>query len=60
MDLYRDLYFYMLRASEKALRELERQNYGTAQEILISAQQAAEERFLNQDNSQAAEPETHP
>lgn len=37
MDLYKELYFQMVRASEKALRELEQQNFGAARSILISA-----------------------
>ena len=52
MELYRELYFQMMRASEKALRELEQQNYGTARRILISAQQEAEERYLNRNDFQ--------
>jgi hypothetical protein len=56
MDLYRELYFRMVRASEKALRELERQNYGAAQDVLIAAQQEAEELFINQEDTPEAEP----
>lgn len=48
MDLYRNLYFHMVRASEKTIRELDQQNLGTARTILISAQQEAEELYLNQ------------
>ena len=48
MDLYRNLYFHMVRASEKAIRELDQQNLGTARTILISAQQEAEELYLDQ------------
>ncbi len=48
MELYRTLYFHMVRASEKAIRELERQNMEAARNILISAQQEAEELYLNQ------------
>ena len=47
MDLYKELYFQMVRASEKALWELERQNLGAARSILIAAQQEAEEQYLN-------------
>lgn len=57
MNLYKDLYFSMVRASEKALRELEQQNFGNAQRILIAAQQEAEEAYLNHGSEkQQAEP----
>ena len=48
MDLYRNLYYQMVRASERALRELEQQNFGNARNILIAAQQEAEEQYLRQ------------
>ena len=48
MELYKELYFQMVRASEKALREMERQNFGAAKSVLIAAQREAEERFLNE------------
>ena len=54
MDFYKDLYFQMVRASEQALRALERQDFGTARSILISAQQAAEERYLEQEEAEAS------
>lgn len=38
----------MVRASEKALRELEQQNFGAAGSILIAAQREAEERYLRE------------
>ena len=53
MDFYKDLYFQMVRASEQALRALERQDFGTARSILISAQQAAEERYLEEEEAEA-------
>ena len=53
MDLYKELYFQMVRASEKALRELEQQNFGVARSILISAQQATEEGYLNETEPRA-------
>ena len=48
MDLYKELYFQMVRASEKALRELEQQNFGAARSILVTAQREAEERYLHE------------
>ena len=56
MDFYKDLYFQMVRASEQALRALERQDFGTARSILISAQQEAEECYISQENPTEAEP----
>ena len=53
MDLYKELYFQMVRASEKALRELEQQNFGDARSILVAAQQEAEERYLNETDPRA-------
>ena len=57
MNVYQTLYFQMASASEKALRELERQNFGRARDILISSQQEAEELYLRQTSpeKQAAE-----
>lgn len=52
MDLYRNLYYQMVRASERALRELEQQNFGNARNILIAAQQEAEEQYLRQTDGQ--------
>ena len=52
MDLYRNLYYQMVRASERALRELEQQNFGNARNILIAAQQEAEEKYLSQTDGQ--------
>ena len=49
---YRNLYYQMVRASERALRELEQQNFGNARNILISAQQEAEEQYLRQTDGQ--------
>lgn len=47
MDTYRELYFHLFRATEAALQALEQQNFGTAQEILIQAQQLSEESVLS-------------
>ena len=48
MEEYKAPYFILLAASEKALRAMDAQNYGTARDILISAQQEAEEYILNE------------
>ena len=47
MTDYKQLYARMVGASERAIEEIERQNYGMAKEILISAEQDCEERFLS-------------
>lgn len=48
MRTYRELYFHMFRASEKALRALERQDFGAARSILLAAQRCAEDAVLSE------------
>ena len=43
---YSALYARMVAAAERAIEELEHQNYGTARELLIAAEQECEERYL--------------
>lgn len=45
---YEHLYYGMVQASEKAITAIEAQNYGTARELLIAAEQDAEEEYLRQ------------
>ena len=45
---YKELYHLMVNASEDALAAIEKQNFGQAREILIAAEQEAEERYLLQ------------
>ena len=47
---YKPLYHLMLNASEDAIKAIEEQNFGTAKEILIRAEQAAEEAYLQQED----------
>ena len=47
MDFQR-LYHILLNASEDAIAQIEQQNYGLAKEILIRAEQQAEEEYLQQ------------
>ena len=42
---YEKLYHLMVNASEQAIEAMERQNYGLARDILIAAEQAAEEEY---------------
>ena len=51
MTTYRELYFYLFRATEQARQALVQQNIGMAANILIEAQKAAEEAVLS-DNFQ--------
>ena len=44
---YEALYHLMVDASERAIGAIERQNCGTAKDILIQAQQDAEELYIS-------------
>ena len=44
---YEALYHLMVDASERAIEALERQNCGTAKDMLIQAQQDAEELYIS-------------
>lgn len=46
MPDYQKLYTLLFNAVTDAVEELERMNFGAARERLISAQQQAEERYL--------------
>lgn len=46
MPDYERLYFRLFAAAADAVEALERQDFGTAKEILVRAQQEAEERYL--------------
>lgn len=47
---YKPLYHLLLNASEDAIKAIEEQNFGKAKEILICAEQAAEEAYLQQED----------
>lgn len=49
MPDYKALYFKLFAAMADAVEELEKQNYGKAGQILISAQQEAEEQYLSEE-----------
>lgn len=49
MANYQTLYARMVDASERAISEIERQNYGVAREILIAAEQECEELYINEE-----------
>ena len=46
-ELYKNLYFHLFNQITDALEAMEKQNYGEARDILMRAQQEAEERYLN-------------
>ena len=46
MPDYETMYFHLFNRVTDAIRELEKQNYGTAKAVLIKAQQEAEEDYL--------------
>ncbi len=47
MDEYKKLYLILWNGFTDALEMIERQNYGCAKEILIKAQQEAEEAYMD-------------
>ena len=47
MPDYKQLYILMVDASERAIEEIENQNYGAAKEILIAAEQKCEEIYIS-------------
>lgn len=49
MPDYQALYFKLFAAMADAVDKLEQQNYGDAKQILISAQQEAEEQYLSEE-----------
>ena len=46
MPDYKAMYFQLFNAISDALAAQEQQNYGQAKELLIAAQQQAEERYI--------------
>lgn len=47
MPDYKTMYYHLFNRVTDALRELERQNYGLAQELLKQAQQEGEEAYIS-------------
>ena len=46
MENYRKMYAKMVDAAEKAIEEIEQQNFGRAKSLLIRAEQECEEWYL--------------
>ncbi len=49
MDVYRAMYLTLFHAATDAVQEIRQRNYGLAEQILIRAQQKAEEQYLEQE-----------
>ena len=47
---YEKLYHLLFNAITDALEQMEKQNYGTAKEVLIAAQQQAEDIYITAEN----------
>ena len=47
MENYKKLYVRMVDAAEKAIEEIEQQNFGKAKSILIAAEQECEAWYIN-------------
>ena len=45
---YKKLYFHLFSAMADAIEALQRRDYGTAEMLLIRAQQEAEEQYLHE------------
>ena len=46
MEEYKKMYLLLFSAITDALEQMEKQNYGTAKDLLIAAQQQAEEIYI--------------
>ena len=46
MEEYKKMYLLLFNAITDALEQMEKQNYGTAKDLLITAQQKAEEIYM--------------
>ena len=47
MENYQKMYARMVDAAEKAIEEIEQQNFGRAKSLLICAEQECEEWYIN-------------
>ena len=50
--MYRKMYTRMFNAATDALEMIEQQNFGKAREILIAAQQACEEIYMEEEEEE--------
>ena len=49
MEDFKELYFYLFGKVADTLEELEKENIGRAKELLITAMQEAEERYIEEE-----------
>ena len=49
MEDFKELYFYLFGKVADALEELEKENIGRAKELLLTAMQEAEERYIEEE-----------
>ena len=52
MEDFKELYFYLFGKVADALEELEKENIGRAKEILITAMQEAEKKFIENEDAE--------
>ena len=52
MDEYKQPYLTLFNALSRIAEEIERQNYGTAKQLIIAAQRQAEEIFVSADENE--------
>ena len=51
--MYSEMYYHLFNAVTDALEQMEQHNYGTARQLLVAAQQACEERYLDGEEDDA-------
>ena len=56
MEEYKKMYLLLFNAITDALEQMEQQNYGTAKDLLITAQQKAEEIYITAESSKSSSP----
>ena len=52
---YKKMYYIMMDGSERAITAIREQNFGTARKILIQAERAAEELYIQTADDEAEE-----
>ena len=56
MEQFKQPYLLLFRGVTEALTQLEQQNYGAAKQLLIAAQQLAEEAYISYVPQQSEQP----
>ena len=52
MKDFKELYFYLFGKAADALEELEKENIGRAKELLLTAMQEAEKKFIENEDAE--------